>query len=685
MLIKKLKLENIRSYKSQEIDFSEGSTLLSGDIGSGKSTILLAVEFALFGLLKGELSGDGLLRKGETKGSVELHFNVDNKDIIVKRNLKKSSTGITQDTGSLIVGNNKKELGAVELKQHILDLLNYPKELLTKSKSLIYRYTVYTPQEEMKAILTTDTEYRIDTLRKVFGIDKYKRIKDNADIVLSKIKEKRKEFLGKIYDLDAKKNEKENKSKEIKEANDKLLLLKPKLNSIKEKITEKRRVISSFEDKIKNFNKIKEELRSNESLFSLKSERLRIILDDEKVLERNLLELRKEMNESNMKDFDKSKLKTKKDEIEKTEIKIKEIIKKIEELKYKIKAANEIKNDISKLDVCPLCKQEVSKDHIFNINTNESDKVSKFELELKKIKEEEKINEELLKKIKKEVDELKNIESNFKLIKLKKENLKEKENNLKKIKDEIKILNLETDKLKNELINLRKEFENNKDLDSTHSKAKGELDDCLKQERIIELEKVGFEVRMKDLENFVAIINKEIENKLKIKSNLDHLIGIQTFIENSFINLIETIEKKIMLKVHYDFNSLVQNWFSMLVDVENINLKLSEDFSPIIIQNEHELDYNYLSGGEKTAVALAYRLGLNQVVNNIMNTIKTRDLIILDEPTDGFSSEQLDRLKQVFDELKIKQIILVSHESKVESFVKNVIKIKKDNHISVVS
>ena len=35
MLLKELKLNNIRSYIEETITFSEGSTLLSGDIGSG--------------------------------------------------------------------------------------------------------------------------------------------------------------------------------------------------------------------------------------------------------------------------------------------------------------------------------------------------------------------------------------------------------------------------------------------------------------------------------------------------------------------------------------------------------------------------------------------------------------------------------------------------------------------------
>ena len=54
MIIKKITLKNIRSYENQVIDFPDGSTLLSGDIGSGKTSILLGIEFALFGLQPGQ-------------------------------------------------------------------------------------------------------------------------------------------------------------------------------------------------------------------------------------------------------------------------------------------------------------------------------------------------------------------------------------------------------------------------------------------------------------------------------------------------------------------------------------------------------------------------------------------------------------------------------------------------------
>ena len=139
-----------------------------------------------------------------------------------------------------------------------------------------------------------------------------------------------------------------------------------------------------------------------------------------------------------------------------------------------------------------------------------------------------------------------------------------------------------------------------------------------------------------------------------------------------------------MLKIHNDFNTLFQKWFFMIMNSESIKVRLDEEFTPIIEQNGYDMEYENLSGGEKSACALSYRLALNQIINNLISHINTKDLIILDEPTDGLSSEQLERIRLVLQELNMKQIIIVSHESKIETFVDNIIKVEKDNHISKI-
>lgn len=133
------------------------------------------------------------------------------------------------------------------------------------------------------------------------------------------------------------------------------------------------------------------------------------------------------------------------------------------------------------------------------------------------------------------------------------------------------------------------------------------------------------------------------------------------------------------------FTEIFNKWFSMLT-TDSFNVYLDENFTPIIVQGEFELDYSYLSGGERTAVALAYRLALNQIINSILSKINTQDLVILDEPTDGFSENQLDKVRDILQELNIKQLIIVSHEQKIESFVDNIIKVSKsDGHSQITT
>ena len=138
-----------------------------------------------------------------------------------------------------------------------------------------------------------------------------------------------------------------------------------------------------------------------------------------------------------------------------------------------------------------------------------------------------------------------------------------------------------------------------------------------------------------------------------------------------------------MIKLKVEFSKLFAKWFLMLVS-DVFDVRLDDEFTPIIEHQDYEIDYSHLSGGERTAIALAYRLSLNQVVHSLLSQVKTRDLVILDEPTDGFSDQQLDKMRDVLNQMEVKQLIIVSHEQKIESFVENVIRFRKENGISKV-
>ena len=167
-----------------------------------------------------------------------------------------------------------------------------------------------------------------------------------------------------------------------------------------------------------------------------------------------------------------------------------------------------------------------------------------------------------------------------------------------------------------------------------------------------------------------------LEKRLKETEDLEY------WLQECFIPLMATMEKHTLTTINREFNAFFTSWFQMLVEDSNLTVHVDDEFAPSVIQDGYPMSVTHLSGGEKTAVALAYRLALNKVINSLIDTIATREVIILDEPTDGFSGEQLDRVKDVLDELHTAQTIIVSHDPKVEAFVESVIEITKKEHES---
>jgi exonuclease SbcC len=178
-------------------------------------------------------------------------------------------------------------------------------------------------------------------------------------------------------------------------------------------------------------------------------------------------------------------------------------------------------------------------------------------------------------------------------------------------------------------------------------------------------------------------LSEEIKEKENIRKETDYLRELQYWLSEKFISMINLTEKNVMVKLRNEFSKIFSEWFSVLVS-SSLSVRLDEEFTPIITNQDYEIEYDFLSGGERTATALAYRLSLNQILNSMLSQIKTKDVIILDEPTDGFSTEQIEKMRDIFDQLNAKQMILVSHEEKIEGFVDHVMKVEKDKKSNVI-
>lgn len=684
MIIKSVSLKNIRSYLDEQIDFPRGNVLLSGDIGSGKSTILLAIEFALFGIRRNYLSGQSLLRHGKNNGSIEVKFELEGNDITIKRTLKRSRNGVRQESGYIITNNKKKEGTHIELKASVLEMLGYPKELLTKTKDLIYRYTVYTPQEEMKQILLEDKEIRLNTLRKVFQIDKYKRIRENCLIFVRDMKEKIRQYEGMLVNLDEKNKQLKERKYEGNELKIKLDNLKPLLEKEKEKIKHTREKIGSFERKIQILNDLKNKREMKDvELRNIIEQRNRNKEEIER-LEKDIGNLEKEIKSKEYKDVRRF-IESKKNEIILMEKTISEIVKKINKSTTMVEGSNEIKNKIGSLEKCPLCQQDVTEEHKKEVIDKENEKIRKLDEDIKLYSKHEKNAKEKLENLKKGLERLIEDAKEDEIRKLKIENLKEKYEritSLLKQQDEIK---KDVGRINVEKSDLNKKIESLKDIESEYKKIRDIYEEEKEKEKELEVKAATIKKEKEGIDKIIKNLEEEIKRMHMVEEKKKKLSQLQNWLEEYFISLMSLMEKHVMSRIVAEFNEFFQEWFNILIEDENMNVRLDDEFSPVIEQNGYETEIENLSGGERTACALAYRLALNKVINDLVENIKTKNIIILDEPTDGFSTEQLDKLRDVIQQLKMDQIIIVSHEEKIESFVNNIIRINKEEHVSTIA
>lgn len=801
MLLQQLRLQNIRSYLDQTISFPEGTTLLSGDIGSGKSTILLAIEFALFGSSRPELPAESLLRKGTAKGMVELIFVLNNQKITVQRYLKKEKDSIKQLPGNIIYNNTKKELMPIEMKAEILHLLGYPEDLLTKNKNYIFRYTVYTPQEEMKLILQDHNETRLDVLRKIFNVDKYKVIRENMQIYLKKMRTDLAILNTKIEPLSEYSQLALQQEEEKKKIEHFIQETMPMLRLLQKQRREQQAEIEKAEQQQKEYLRLHQELNTTQLLekeiitnieqllrkkehllqkieelsipqgLALNSEQLRLELCQEEKRKEHMLREKNEL-EGKIRSLQNIIVITQEEitralketaaipghEIKKQELLLEisqkeELLEKKNEIdqllekttgllvknKTLLEHSAEIRETMQNLENCPTCLQEVSSEHKHKIIVQEQGRIIKAqailkELELKKkeiINQKESLEKHILDIFTKE-NQLAKITAEWQQLKKKEEWVLEKKEKLRelaqennalmmmmqnlfyaqKIEEVAKII-MEKQRLLQGLLHQELLHKNLQELihqEQQHSfrkiqlqKKKEELQIILSQKEdlivtittqkkiaseLIEQEKetavkiAQLQTQAESVKRYLLGILEKINLLNKEKEKLMRMQELYFWLEEHFLPLTYTIEKQVMINIHHHFDQIFQEWFSILIEDLNTFSRLDDSFAPIIMQNGYEIAFNDLSGGEKTSAALAYRLALNKIINTLIHTINTKDLLILDEPTDGFSIEQLDKVREVLDKLQARQTILVSHESKIESFVNNVIRVSKDNHVS---
>jgi exonuclease SbcC len=180
--LRRLTVKNIRSYEAAQVEFASGTTLIAGDVGSGKTSLLYAIEMALFGVA--EVNSAYLVRHGATHAEVAVAFEGPERRYEIFRRFRrvrrKGQESFEPERIRFTVNGNDTSYSATELRQQVIDLLGFPDNPSPQAHSDLWRWAVYVPQERMRDILAARPQDRLETVRKALGVERYRTAADNA-------------------------------------------------------------------------------------------------------------------------------------------------------------------------------------------------------------------------------------------------------------------------------------------------------------------------------------------------------------------------------------------------------------------------------------------------------------------------------------------------------------------------
>ena len=267
MIIKKITLDNIKSYVHEEIHFTNGINFILGANGSGKTTIIESIGLALFDFKKKSM--DDMLRYNKTKGYIEVEFKAnDGRDYRVIRTIRPAST-----TVKIIDVDTDTELysGVGEVYAFIKNVLKIAR---TKDFAKMFEEIIAVPQGQYVSAFLERPSTRKENFDRLFDLHIYKNLNNKLTNIASNIKDNKISVLkgdidiiiGKVAKYEEKKIELENIVLQIKQLEenqnlidkeiDKALNTKQKLETTKVNLEALKMNRILTEEKIKNINQL---------------------------------------------------------------------------------------------------------------------------------------------------------------------------------------------------------------------------------------------------------------------------------------------------------------------------------------------------------------------------------------------------------------------------------------------
>lgn len=238
-----------RLHIPKEIDFPDGRMLIYGRNESGKSTIMEAIHYGLYGLAlrpSKRASNDDLINYGLPEALIELTFTIDDNEYSVKRVLKKKSANSHELTILRSDGKRERVSGARTVNRLLLEELHG-----IDSDALLNSCLV--EQKELGKLEDAVRAKRIEAMTSLLNIEAFVEAQQDIKKGTRALEQKNRETFYKMEQAEQAKNDFEEAEKKLAEAQSRITQVFTKLEEIRKKITELDEILKVI-DRVKEIN-----------------------------------------------------------------------------------------------------------------------------------------------------------------------------------------------------------------------------------------------------------------------------------------------------------------------------------------------------------------------------------------------------------------------------------------------
>lgn len=668
-MITSIELGDFLAHSDTKLDFDNGVTVFVGHNGAGKSSIIDAITFALFGKHTRK-SSKGLIKRGTNQGFAKVNFSVNGKNYEAVRKI--DSKGTLSAKFSEIIEDERIEIAAGERKQFGESMT----EEIEKRIGLDFeklKIASIVQQGELNAIINAKPKEFKELLNAIIGIDK-------LDVASESMKTVNKEFRQNIRDkigyddthIEILSRELEKHQKEIEEATPKKDQLQSNREKLKKEVDELRRRIEIETPKIDKINQIESRKRE---LIEYAKEAIHEIRREISENERKIRDCEGCFESASLKGNLESK-------IQKVEEAVEDTLNKIQEMKNQTASLKEKRILASKLQLkdnkCPVCDSNVEKLNLLFQEEHLKEELESLQERIASKEKEQQMYNEKRRKFTAKLQSARDAEATLRAHSI---NSKEE---LDKIEEYVKIKKQNIEKIpiisNVNLLEISQIDSHTKVIFEHISKLESETKGFDEQE-FLDLKKAVNQKQtdLSQIDQQVGAISEKISKGNEQIKIIENAISELTIVKEYVINL-DDIQNNIFSRdgpVATSLRSWALNAISAkaseyltLLNTKIQRIQLTEkarDISIICNSKTEELDLESLSGGEKVSVALALRLGMASLLG-----ASKLNLMILDEPTTHLDSERKKSLVGVLSQLSNisnsdtpMQFIIITHDAEI--------------------